>query len=56
MDMPKQQAHIVQRKRKSARNLNALVALTIDMFSDYLEIKIGIQENANTQKAVTWLK
>ena len=47
-------AYILYReKRKSARNLNALVGATIDMFSDYLGDKDWhIQENANTQKAL----
>ncbi len=45
-----------EEKRKSARNLNALVGATIDMFSDYLGDKDWhIQENANTQKSVNGL-
>jgi anaerobic ribonucleoside-triphosphate reductase len=50
-------AYILYReKRKSARNLNALVGATIDMFSDYLGDKDWhIQENANTQKSVNGL-
>lgn len=50
-------AYILYReKRKSARNLNALVGATIDMFSDYLGDKDWhIQENANAQKSVNGL-
>ena len=50
-------AYILYReKRKSARELNALVGATIGMFSDYLGDKDWkIQENANTQKSVNGL-
>ena len=50
-------AYILYReKRKSARNLNALVGATIDLFSDYLGDKDWhIQENANTQKSINGL-
>ncbi|HOM03433.1 MAG TPA: ribonucleoside triphosphate reductase [Acetivibrio sp.] len=50
-------AYILYReKRKSARDLNALVGATINMFSDYLGDKDWhIQENANTQKSVNGL-
>ena len=50
-------AYILYReKRKSAREANALIGATIDMFSDYLADKDwGIKENANTQKSVNGL-
>lgn len=50
-------AYILYReKRRSARNLNALVGATIEMFSNYLGDKDWhIQENANTQKSVNGL-
>ena len=50
-------AYILYReKRKSARETNALIGATIDMFSDYLSDKDwGIKENANTQKSVNGL-
>ena len=45
-------AYILYReKRKGAREMNALIGATIDMFSDYLQDKDWhITENANTQK------
>lgn len=47
---------LYREKRKSARDLNALVGATIDMFSDYLGDKDwNIKENANTQKSVNGL-
>ncbi len=47
-------AYILYReKRRSARETNALIGATIDMFSDYLDDKDWqIQENANTQKSI----
>jgi len=50
-------AYILYReKRKSARDLNALVGATINMFSDYLwDRDWHIKENANTQKSVNGL-
>jgi len=50
-------AYILYReKRKSAREINALIGATIDMFSDYLGDKDWhIQENANTLKSVNGL-
>ena len=43
-------------KRKSARELNALIGATIDMFSDYLgERDWHVQENANTHRSVNGL-
>ncbi len=50
-------AYILYReKRKGARELNALIGATIDMFSDYLGDKDWqINENANTQKSVNGL-
>ncbi len=50
-------AYILYReKRKGARELNALIGATIDMFSDYLGDKDWhIQENANTNKSVNGL-
>ena len=47
---------LYREKRKSARDLNALVGATIDMFSDYLgDRDWNIKENANTQKSVNGL-
>jgi ribonucleoside-triphosphate reductase (formate) len=50
-------AYILYReKRAGARNINALIGATIDMFSDYLGDKDWrIKENANTQKSVNGL-
>lgn len=50
-------AYILYReKRKSAREVNALIGATIEMFSDYLNDKDWhVQENANTQKSVNGL-
>lgn len=50
-------AYILYReKRKSARDLNALVGATIDLFTNYLGDKDWhIQENANTQKSINGL-
>ncbi len=50
-------AYILYReKRKGARELNALIGATIDMFSDYLgDRDWHIQENANTQKSINGL-
>lgn len=50
-------AYILYReKRKSARELNALVGATVNMFSDYLgEKDWNIKENANMQKSVNGL-
>lgn len=50
-------AYILYReKRKSAREMNALIGATIDMFSNYLKDKDWqIQENANTQKSINGL-
>ena len=50
-------AYILYReKRKSAREINALIGATIDMFSDYLGDKDWhVQENANTSKSVNGL-
>jgi len=50
-------AYILYReKRAGARNLNALIGATIDMFSDYLGDKDWrIKENANTQKSINGL-
>ena len=50
-------AYILYReKRKGAREINALIGATIDMFSDYLgEKDWHIQENANTHKSVNGL-
>ena len=47
-------AYILYReKRRGAREANALIGATIDMFSDYLDDKDWqIQENANTQKSI----
>lgn len=50
-------AYILYReKRKGAREINALIGATIDMFSDYLGDKDWhIQENANTHKSINGL-
>ncbi len=50
-------AYILYReKRASARNLNALIGATIDLFSDYLgDRDWRIKENANMQKSVNGL-
>jgi ribonucleoside-triphosphate reductase len=50
-------AYILYReKRTGARNLNALIGATIEMFSDYLgDRDWRIRENANTQKSVNGL-
>lgn len=50
-------AYILYReKRTSARNMNALIGATIDMFSDYLgDRDWRVKENANTQKSVNGL-
>ena len=50
-------AYILYReKRAGARNLNALVGATIEMFGDYLgDRDWRIKENANTQKSVNGL-
>ncbi|MCG8498794.1 MAG: ribonucleoside triphosphate reductase [Firmicutes bacterium] len=50
-------AYILYReKRKGARELNALIGATIDMFSDYLgDRDWQIKENANMQKSVNGL-
>ncbi len=50
-------AYILYReKRKGARELNALIGATINMFGNYLGDKDWkIQENANTQKSVNGL-
>jgi anaerobic ribonucleoside-triphosphate reductase len=50
-------AYILYReKRRSARDLNALIGATIDMFSDYLGGRDWhIKENANTHKSVNGL-
>ncbi len=50
-------AYILYRqKRKSAREMDALIGATINMFSDYLGDKDWqINENANTQKSINGL-
>ncbi len=50
-------AYILYReKRKDAREINALIGATINMFTDYLgENDWQIKENANTQKSVNGL-
>ncbi len=50
-------AYILYReKRAGARNLNALIGATIQMFSDYLgDNDWRIKENANTQKSINGL-
>ena len=47
---------LYREKRKSAREINALVGATIEMFGDYLGDKDwNIKENANMQKSVNGL-
>jgi anaerobic ribonucleoside-triphosphate reductase len=47
---------LYREKRKSAREIDALIGATIEMFSDYLGDKDWqIQENANTQKSINGL-
>ncbi len=47
---------LYREKRKGAREMNALIGATIEMFSDYLADKDWrINENANTQKSVNGL-
>ncbi len=47
---------LYREKRRSAREINALVGATINMFGDYLGDKDwGIKENANMQKSVNGL-
>jgi len=47
---------LYREKRKGAREANALIGATIDMFSDYLQDKDWhIQENANTQRSINGL-
>jgi anaerobic ribonucleoside-triphosphate reductase len=47
---------LYREKRKSTRELNALIGATIEMFSDYLgDRDWQIKENANTQKSVNGL-
>lgn len=47
---------LYREKRRSAREINALVGATIDMFGDYLGDKDwNIKENANMQKSVNGL-
>ncbi|NIA12693.1 MAG: ribonucleoside triphosphate reductase [Nitrospiraceae bacterium] len=50
-------AYILYReKRAGARNMNALIGATIEMFGDYLDDKDWrVKENANTQKSVNGL-
>ncbi|HUW63045.1 MAG TPA: ribonucleoside triphosphate reductase [Candidatus Bathyarchaeia archaeon] len=50
-------AYILYReKRAGARNMNALIGATIEMFSDYLgDRDWRIRENANTQKSINGL-
>ncbi|MCP4645896.1 MAG: ribonucleoside triphosphate reductase, partial [bacterium] len=50
-------AYILYReKRAGARNMNALIGATIDMFGDYLgDRDWRIKENANTQKSINGL-
>ena len=44
---------LYREKRRSAREGNALIGATIDLFTDYLDDKDWqIQENANTQKSI----
>jgi len=47
-------AYILYReKRKGAREINALIGATIDLFGNYLEDKDwSVQENANTQRSI----
>lgn len=47
---------LYREKRKGAREMNALIGATIDMFSNYLgDNDWQIQENANTQKSINGL-
>jgi len=47
---------LYREKRKSARELNALIGATIEMFADYLgERDWQVQENANTQRSINGL-
>ena len=47
---------LYREKRKGARQMNALIGATIDMFSDYLEDRDWQQkENANTHKSINGL-
>jgi len=47
---------LYREKRKSAREINALIGATIDMFTNYLgEKDWQVQENANTQKSINGL-
>ncbi|MBN1942138.1 MAG: ribonucleoside triphosphate reductase [Phycisphaerae bacterium] len=47
---------LYREKRKSARQMNALIGATIEMFSDYLEDRDWkAKENANTQKSINGL-
>lgn len=47
---------LYREKRRGAREINALIGATIDMFGDYLGDKDwGIKENANMQKSVNGL-
>lgn len=47
---------LYREKRKSAREINALIGATIDMFSNYLGDKDWhVKENANTQKSINGL-
>ncbi len=47
---------LYREKRKGAREINALIGATIDMFTDYLgDQDWQIKENANTQKSVNGL-
>ncbi|NLG36717.1 MAG: ribonucleoside triphosphate reductase [Clostridiales bacterium] len=50
-------AYILYReKRKGAREMNALIGATINMFSDYLQDRDWlVQENANTQRSINGL-
>ncbi len=50
-------AYILYReKRRSARESNALIGATINMFTDYLnDMDWQVQENANTQKSINGL-
>lgn len=47
---------LYREKRKSAREMNALIGATVEMFSDYLgDRDWNIKENANMQKSVNGL-
>ncbi len=47
---------LYREKRKGAREANALIGATINMFSDYLQDRDwNIQENANTQRSINGL-